>query len=98
MTLPPSLVKKLDRFAKVQEISRSAAARDLLSAALREGEDMVKVMANEKVRTALMRALMEPGVFAAMAQALGHELSKSERQQVLQFFESAGLITGKGNV
>ena len=97
MSMPPSLVKRLDRLAKLQGVSRSVAACDLLAAALREGEDLVKVLSNDKVREALMRAMMQPGILQAMSRALGHELSASDRQRVFQFFEAAGAISGKGN-
>lgn len=98
MTLPKSLITKLDRLAKLQGTSRSEVARDLLGAALREGEDLVKVLASDKVREALMRAMMQPGILQAMSRALGHELSDSDRQRVFEFFDAAGAISGKGNV
>lgn len=98
LSMPPALVKRLDRLAKLQEVNRSALACDLLGAALREGEDLARVLANDKVRAALLNAMMQPGILQAMAQTMGHELSKSERQQVFQFFQAAGAITGKGNV
>jgi predicted DNA-binding protein len=98
MTLPRALVTRLDRLANLQGTSRSEVARELLGAALSEGEDLVKVLADDRVRKALMGAMMKPGVMKSMAQALGEELSPADGQKLFQFFRAAGAITGKGNV
>lgn len=89
MTLPGSLVRQLDRYAKVQGVSRSAAARDLLGFALRGSDDVVRVLANRKVREAFMRAATEPGVIRGFVAAMGHELTDRERQEVLRFFKAS---------
>lgn len=89
MTLPRGLVRRLDRYAKVQGLSRSAAARELLGSALADGEDFVRLMANDKVRGVMLEALAKPGVVRAIAACLGEELSEADREKVLRLFQAA---------
>lgn len=98
MSIPPALLRKLDRLAKIQGVSRSALVVELLHGAVAEADDLVKVMANDRVRNAMLGALAKPGVVRAIAQALGHELEPADGQKVLQFFKAAGMVGGKGNV
>ena len=98
MTLPRSLLKGLDRYAKSQGVSRSAACRELLAAALEDGESVVKVMANDKVREALLAAMMRPGVLQSLANALGHDLDADQAQKVFEFFEAASTISRKAKM
>jgi hypothetical protein len=83
------MLRKLDRAAKASGKSRSAIAEELLGSALAEGDVMFSALANDTVRRAFANAMTAPGVAAAMAQAMGHELSDRERQQVLGFFKAA---------
>jgi hypothetical protein len=92
VSLSIGVVRKLDRLAKVQRVSRSAAIEDILVEGLAEADDFVRVMSNDKVRTAMFEALGKPGVVRAIATSLGQELTPADGQKVLQFFKAAGMV------
>lgn len=89
LNLSGDVVKKLDRVAKAANRSRSQVAEDLLTSALQEGDVLFAAMSNDRVRDAFTKAMTAPGVAGAIAQAMGHELTDRERQQVLAFFKAA---------
>jgi len=89
VSMPTVLLRKLDRLVKLQGVTRSDVVTELLSAGLEGGEAMVKVLANDKVRAAMVEAFMKPGVLRAMTLALGSELSPDDGQKLLEFFRDA---------
>ena len=83
------VLRKLDRAAKAVGLSRSAVAEQILADGLNEGEMLMAALSNDTVRRAFAKAMTTPGVAGAVAEAMGHELSDRERQQVLGFFKAA---------
>jgi hypothetical protein len=66
-------------------MSRSEFVTRTLESALTEGESLLSVMSNERVRSALLEAFTRPGVMQAVAQSIGQELKEADRQRVLEF-------------
>lgn len=80
----------MDRAARAMGKSRSAWVEDALREVLSGSDDIVRVMADRTVRTAMLDALAKPGVIQAMASAMSADLDEAKVQQVLGFMKDAG--------
>lgn len=85
VTIPGSMVPKLDRVADAAGESRSALISRILADSLELEEVQVKAFADATVRNAFIRAITAPGVLAAMTAAMGRDLDADQ----LRLFEEA---------
>lgn len=89
ITIAPSIVNRIDAAARVLKLSRSAWMEQACRAALDESEQLVKVMGDEVVRRAMVKALGEPGVLASIARSMVGDVDEAKQQRLLEFFKEA---------
>lgn len=90
ISLPASLLERVDREAEALAINRSAFITAALDDYMESAVQQMKFMASPGVMKAMVRAFAQPGVLAEMAKAIGEDLDAEKAQQVLDFMRQAG--------
>lgn len=90
VTMAAATVKRVTKAAAAMDMNRSEFVEMLLVEALESNEHQLAFMSNPRVMKAFAEAFSKPGVMAAMAKAIGHEVTEAERQAVLDFMKRAG--------
>lgn len=93
IVLPPKLVKRIDKLAKVQNMSRSAWIADACSRILDEDEGYLALMTDPVLGEAMAGAMSQPGVIRALCAAMGEELND---KQLRLFGKRVKAMLGQG--
>jgi len=95
MSLKPDLVKRVDRLAKLEGLSRSSMTAQLLLDALEQQEMAIKATSDPVLMNAIARVMTEPGMMRAMFSGLRSELTDDQFQLFSRYTEGLAAAVEK---
>ena len=90
IAMPRPLIRRIDRYLKGRDESRSAFIRRCVIGHLDDAEAFSKVMDDPKHRGAFMRALGDRDVVRAMVEAMGESVNDEQLDLYAEIFSNAG--------